>query len=74
MQWVKQVYALAKDLEQKAIAYVIANPSCTAAQVRDEITNDWLDRTILGDDIVKYNPTYKADRTFVEFKAAVING
>ena len=70
MTHIKSVFQEVQRMEAAAITFVRANPECTAAQVIAAISSAWLDETIVGGDIIKYNPTWDNDRTFEEFKIA----
>ena len=69
MVHIKAVLREVKRMEAAAIAFVQANPECSAANVLTAIASNWLDEATVGGDIVKYNPTYNPARTFAEFKA-----
>ena len=66
----KQTLIESKRLQSEAIAYCIANEEVTAQSMIADITSDLLDTSVVGLDIIHYNPTFDADRTFNEFRAA----
>ena len=70
--YVRFVYQEIKRMENLAIVYVQVNPDCSAGDVITAIASNWLDEATVGGDIVKYNPTWDAERTFEEFKAEYV--
>ena len=71
IKWIQQVYAHAKKKEKEIIQYVKENPTCSISSVKNNVTSEWLDITILGADVIHYNPTFDKSRTFNQFKTAI---
>lgn len=67
------VYDEVKRLEKEAVAYVLANPDCNAQDVIDNVSSAILDVPTVWQHIIKYNPIYKSDRTFEEWKDSILN-
>jgi len=59
----------AKRLESEAIAFCRNNKTVTIASMKAAITSDLLLINVVGPDIIHYNPTWKADRSFAQFRA-----
>jgi len=68
ISWIKWVYNDAKRLEAELIQIVRDNPAISASAANALLASDYLDTTIVGIDILHYNPTFDEDRTFLQFK------
>ena len=68
---IEWVYEKAKELEKDAIASIIADPTQTVAEWRDSVSVTLLHKATILQDVIKYNPTYDAGRTFEQFVTAV---
>jgi len=70
IRFIRQVIKEARRLEREAIAFCIANETVTVTSIKASLNSVLLNINIVGMDIIYFNPTYDAKRTFTEFREA----